>query len=429
MLFSALLMSGRVPSIICAAVAVIFSGVGRPAHAEVEYHLLASSSVGASDNPRAQSDQGAAGIDGFVNVSGQMDLGYVGRVTADRLACGITATSWFQDSQSSSLTQTARLSSAIQAGPLTNIVLRGGETWARLSMVDSAAPTDPQTSGPRPAGDTKFLGLDASESLTAQLGASWRLDQGLDGHWYRPIGAGGSSENKSATLGADIYRVWTRDELGLRTQLGAITSRVSRMSAETGLPESVTANSELAELSLSWQRDWIADLRHSLSAGAVVLRMNGSHVLPAGSASLLWHRTGNEIELRASTGASTNIYVGAAYQRSLVGLRIALPIDRLETLRVLVAADLEHDQSVGAPPESGGKANVAFARFAMQWQPGDMFSFGLEYMFRDQRASALDSGNASPSGGTTTGNSLFSTYRRQMALLTVGIQYPPSERR
>jgi hypothetical protein len=422
-------MAGSTQSILCATLVVLFLGTGRPGRAEVEYHLSASSSVGASDNPRAQSDQGAAAVDGFASVSGQVDLGYVGRLTHDRLACGIMATSWLRNTEASSVTQTLELSSEIQAGPQTNVVLRGGETWARLSMVDTTAPTDPQTSGPRPAGDTQYWGLAAGESLTSQLGASWRLGQGLDGHWYRPTGTGDSSENKGVTLSANIHRLWMRDAVGLQTQLGAITSRVSRTSAETGLPETVTINSELAELSLSWQRDWSVDFRHTMSAGAVVLQMNGSRLLPAGSASLLWHRTGTEIALDASTGASTNIYVGAAYQRSRVGLRGVFPVDRLETLRVLASADLEHDQTVGAPAGTGAAANLALVRFAIHWQPGDMFTFGLEYVFRDQRASATDAGNSSSSPDTTTGSPLFSSYRRQLALLTVGMQYPPSGRR
>jgi hypothetical protein len=399
---------------ICTPMLVLFSALARPGQAELEYHLVAGSQLGASDNPRAQSDLTGAKADGFVTALGQFDLSHVGRLTAERLSYGIMSTSWFRQTQSTSLTQTLRLSSEIQAGPETKLALSAGAMLARLSMIDTTAPIDPQTAGPRPAGDQYFIGVDASETLASQISGAWRVDQTLEGHWYRPLGSAlGSSQNKSATLTADINHTWTRDWAGLRTRLGAITA--SGTTSVAGQTAAVHRTGEFAELALSWQHDWTIDFRHAVAAGAFALRADESRLLPAGSVSLLWHRTGHEIELRAARTADSNVFIGAAFERRLVSLRLALPIDRFELLRVFALADLEHDTTLATSAMSSGSANVVFVHLGISWQPGDMFAFGLEYTFRDQHASQPDAGV-----------SAFSTFRRQTAMLTVRMQYPPS---
>jgi hypothetical protein len=386
--------------------------MGRSGHAELEYRLLASSSVGVSDNPKSLSTDKSAQADGFVSAQGGFQLGHIGRLTQERIAYGIMATAWFRDTEGSSLTHTLKLSSEIQAGPETRITLSGGATLAQLSMVDTAAATDPQAVGLRPAGNQEFVSVDAGEALSWQLGAWWHVDQALQGRLYRPISSNlGSAGNKSLTHDLEIARLWLRDRAGLRSRVGAISASSSALA---GQPVTESRNGEFAELALSWKHDWTPELSHELAAGVFVLRVDETQVLPAGSASLLWRRTGREIELRAASTAESNIYVGSAYERSFVNLSIALPVDRRETLRLLASADLEHDSTAAVSGGSQTTANVFFTRLGLRWQPGDTFAYGLEYTFRDQRASA-------PSSGAS---SLSSTFRRQMAMFTIEMQYP-----
>lgn len=183
-------MMGSPRCLICATIVAILSGLGRPAYAELEYHLLASGSVGASDNPRMQPDTAAPKADGFVSALGQIELDHIGRLTQERLSYGLMGLSWFRDSLGSSVTHTLRLSSDIQAGPTTTVTLSAGAMLAQLSTIDTTAPTDTQTTGPRPAGDQRFVGVDVGEALASEIGGSWRVDQTLQGRLYRPLGSG-----------------------------------------------------------------------------------------------------------------------------------------------------------------------------------------------------------------------------------------------
>jgi hypothetical protein len=394
------------------ATAVAWSGAEGTGYAQLDYRLSAGSAVGVVENPTAQSNQASTRVDGIVSSTAQVDLSYAGRLTVERLGYAISAASYFQSIQSPTLIQILRLASEIQAAAETKITLGAGATLTRLSMVDTTAPADPQTAGPRPAGDAYFVGIDVGETLAWQLTGAWRVDQALGGNWFRRLGdALGSSGNESAALSVGVNHAWTSDSAGLRSRVGVITSGAA--STQSAQPARTNATSEYGELGLSWRRDWRPDLFHTVSAGAFVLRTDKSTVLPGGSVSLLWHRTGYEIELRAGRTAESNIYIGTVYERDSVGLRVGMPIDRLDQLRVLASADVERDTIVGSSTGVGGSADVVFAGLAIHWQPGDMFVFGLDYTFRDQFAASY------------SGNSTLASFRRQTAMVSVGVQYPP----
>lgn len=403
---------GRFPSLPSAAFVVILLGMARSGHAEVEYHVFAGSWVGASDNPAARSDATPVQAAGFVTAQGRLELGHIGRLTQERMAYAIMATSWTGNAQSSALAQTLNLSSAIEAGPATRITLNGAATLTQLSMLDTTAATDPQTVGPRPAGDQKFMSLSAGEALSWQLGGSWSIAQSLDGGMYRPIGsAPGLAANKSLILNAAINHLWQRDSGGLRGRLGAITTDINTQAGPTtpGSPDS-----QFAQLESTWRHEWTAEVTHELSAGVLFLRRDGVRALPAESAAILWRRGGSDIGLRGEQSAGSNIYVGTVYQRSLVSLTIGLPLDRYELLRFLATADLEHDSASAVANGAGGTANIFATHIGVHWMPGNMFTYGLDYTFHDQRASAEGS----------VGASTFASFRRQLVVFTVEAQYP-----
>jgi len=403
-------MAGRLPVVISAATAVSFILSGSVGYARMEYHVVASGAVGASDNPRSQPDQSSNQADGFMAAEGQFDLRNAGRRTTERLGYSITATSWFREIENPYVTQTLGLASEIKLGPETSLTLSGGATLTRLSMVDTSSLSDSQT-GLRPAGNQYFLGIDASESLASQLSAAWRVDQALEGHWYRPWGdALTSAGNKSASLRGALNHTWTRDWAGLQTRVGVATQD----------EQAITSNStsEFGELALSWQHEWTPDLRHTVAAGIAFLHVEEWHPMPAGSASLLWNKNGRNAELRASTGASANYYTGVAYQQSSVGLRVGLPIDRLERFRLAASADLERGRTLASSTTQESAAEVAFLRASAAWAASETLALSLQYTFRYQRAVTTES-------GTDSGAGAFPTLRQQTIMLSVQVQYPP----
>jgi hypothetical protein len=412
MLFSRPSMVGRFPCLSCAVLVLFVLGLGRPGLAELRYRLGAGSSIGASDNPRAQSSSGSSQADGFLTVQGRFQLSHIGPLMLGQIAYGITATTWSRNTRGPTYTQTLRLASELQAGPATRIALTGGAAWARMSNIDTAAPADPQAVGLRPAGDQQFLTFDAGEAFSWQPNSSWRLEQGLQGRLYRPVGSAQMvASNKSLTVDAQVTHLRQQDSYGLRGRAGAITSGNG---TQTGQLVTVSRDSQFAEGALSWRHDWTPDLSHELAAGVFVLRADETRLLPALSAGLGWRRDGSEIGLLAGRTAESNIYIGTAYERSFVTLRMALPVDRLERIRLFADANLEHDSTSAAPVGAQGTANILSARAGLRWQLGEMFGCALEYTFRDQRASATESGP-----------SFFSTYRRHMAVLTIDMNYPP----
>ena len=182
---------------------------------------------------------------------------------------------------------------------------------------------------------------------------------------------------------------------------------------QTGQTTSESMSRTFVEMAMNWHHDWTPDLSHELSAGFFLMQSDGATPLPAGSAGVSWHRFGNEIVLRAGQSAESNIYIGAAYERRFVTLSLGLPINRRETLRLSADTNLEHDSITANSTGGQGSANVFAARVALRWQPGETFTYGLEYSFRDQRAATI-----------ATGTSFFSSFRRQMAMLTIEARYP-----
>jgi len=341
-------------------------------------------------------------------------LDYTGRLSRERAAYAFAAVWWVRGTQSTSLTHMLSLSSVIQSSAATQVTLGGGAMLSQLSLADTVAGSDPLTVGARPAGTREFAAFEAHEAFAWQVNGPWRADQLLDGSLYRPIGdSPGSGQNESLTLGLGIARTWLRDHAGLRTRVGVI--EIGEV-APAGLAVVPGGDSEFAEALLSWKHDWTPNWTSEIGAGALVLRALGSDtaLTPAGSATLAYRYASQELEFRAARTVEPNVYVGAALERDVVSLRAGFPIGRWEAFRLEAMADLEHDSGAGTPGGPTSTANILYLQAGARYQPGSMFILSLQYMFRDQF-----SASAAP------GTSPFSAFRRQTAMFTIEVHYPP----
>ena len=413
-LVCAVFMSGRHPLLACLTCAAALLGMARQGHAQLGYRLSVGSSVGVSDTSGAQTSTGVAPQpDVFAMARASVQLDYPGRLVLDRAAYAFTTTWWIRG-QTWSMSHTLDLSSDIHTSATTQVTLDANATLSQLSLADTVAPADLQTLGARPTGIQEFLSLGAREAFAWQLGAMWRLDQMLDGRLYRPIGSNpGLAQNESLTNALGIARLWLRDQAALRTNVGVIESGEA---APAGLQPIPGHQSELAEVLLSWRHDWTTTWTSELAAGALLLHVPGSYTgpTPAGSATLTYRNTGQELELRAARTVSPNVYVGSALERDLVSVRAGLPIGRWQALHLDGMADLEHDSGVGSLGGPTSSANVFFLQAAARYQqPGNMFMYSLQYTFRDQLSSSA-----------AAGTSLFSAFRQQMVMFTVEVHYP-----
>jgi hypothetical protein len=219
----------------------------------------------------------------------------------------------------------------------------------------------------------------------------------------------GSIDNKALTLDLALTKLWQHDSTGLRGRVGLMTTAGSAQGAQ---PTAGSGYTELAESSLAWGHQWNAEVVQELSAGVLVMRSDQARPMLTAAAAVTWQRPGSTFSGRLARTADYNVMVGTSYQRSVATLAVGLPINRLETMRLIASADVEHDSPVGAPNGSGGSINVFSAQAGMGWQPGDTFAYSLAYTFRDQFAS--DTGD-SPSA--------FSSFRRQTILFTVSAGY------
>jgi hypothetical protein len=328
------------------------------------------------------------------------------------MAYGIAATTWTGNSQRTTVTHTLTLASDLQPSPALKIGLQAGGTLTRLSVLDTVAANDPATAGPRPTSDQQYLNITASELLAWMMTSAWSLNQALNARLYRPIGdtTSGTRENKTADFDLGVTRAWQRDAAGVQTLVGVI----SASAASSDPTASTSLTSEYGQAELTWRHDWTPELSHNLAGGLFFIRTDKVSVLPAGSASIAWRSMGREAELRAARSATTSTYSGVVYVRDIASLRIALPIDRWERLRFASSGSLEHASSSGTSSGLTGSTNIVSVSATLIWKPGDMFSYALDYSFRDQKASADSSG--------------FASYRRQTVLFTVEMGYPPSYR-
>ena len=413
MLVSIEFMAGRLSHIACLAFMAVLLGMARQGHAQLGYRLFAGSSIGISDTSSPAGTTAGPQPDGFVMARAGAQLDYAGRLAQDRAAYSFMATWWLRGTQGSSLTHILNLSSVIQTSAATQVMLGASATLSQLSLGDTVAAANPQTFGAIPAGTQEFAAFDAYDIFAWQLNSAWRLDQMLDGRLYRPIGDNpGTAQNESLVLALGIARTWLRDQAGLRTRVGVIEIGEA---APAGAPVIPGYKGEFAEALLSWRRDWTPTWTSQLGAGAFVLHVPGSNVgpTPAGSATVSYRNTGQELELRVARTVDPNVYVGAALERDLVSLRAALPIGRWQAFHLDAMADLEHDSGAGTLGGPTSTADIFFLQAGASYQPGNMFMFRLQYMFRDQF-----SASAAP------GTSPFAVFRQQTAMFTIEAHYP-----
>jgi len=407
-------MAVRLPHLVCIVCGVVLSWTEGRSYAQLAYRLSAGSSIGISDISGSQSGATpGTQPDGFLMARAGAELDYAGRLAQDRAAYSFVATWWLRGTQGSSLTHMLNLSSVIQSSAATQVTLGASAMLSQLSLGDTVATANPQTFGAIPVGTQEFAAVDANEAFTWQVNSAWRLDQMLDGRLYRPIGDNpGTAQNESLVLALGIARTWLRDQAGLRTRAGVIETGEA---APAGAPVIPGYKSEFAEALLSWRRDWTPTWTSQLGAGAFVLHVPGSYTgpTPAGSATVSYRNTGQEIELRVARTVDPNVYVGAALERDLVSLRAALPIGRWQAFHLDAMADLEHDSGAGTLGGPTSTADIFFLQAGASYQPGNMFMYRLQYMFRDQF-----SASAAP------GTSPFAAFRQQTAMFTIEVHYP-----
>jgi len=109
----------------------------------------------------------------------------------------------------------------------------------------------------------------------------------------------------------------------------------------------------------------------------------GSNVgpTPAGSATVSYRNTGQELELRVARTVDPNVYVGAALERDLVSLRAALPIRPWQAFHL--DAWPTSNMTPARVPLAGPTttADIFFLQAGASYQPGNMFMYRLQYMF------------------------------------------------
>lgn len=408
-------MAGRPQHLACIAFTVVFLGMGRQGYAQLEYRLSAGSSLGVSDISGAASAT-TAGLqpDVFVMARAGAQLSYAGRKVHSLAAYAFAATWWLRGSESSSLSHTLVLSSDIETSAATHTTLGGSAALSQLSLVDSVASADPLTVGARPAGTMQFVAFDAHEAFVWQLNARWRLDQMLAGGFFHPIGQNlGIAQSESLTHSLAITRLWGRDQVGLRTRLGAIKTGQATPVGGTVIPG---REGEFAEALVGWRHDFTPTWSSDLAAGAFVIALSGSDtvVTGAGSAALSYRYIGRELDLRAARTVEPNVFLGAALERDVVSLSVVFPLGRWDALHLNALADLEHDSTAGAPGGPTPTTNILVVSAGATYQPGNMFKYRLEYTFRDQLASAAVAGITS-----------FPSFRRQVVMFTIDVHYPP----
>jgi hypothetical protein len=202
-----------------------------------------------------------------------------------------------------------------------------------------------------------------------------------------------------------VARLWQHDTMGVRGRLGVMKTSGVQATAGSGY-------TEMADSSLVWGHQWNAEVAQELSAGVLIMRNDQASLMPTASASVTWQRPGSTLTGRLAQTAQSSVMVGTSYQRRVATLAVVLPVNRLETMRLVASANLERDTPVGASAGSSGSINVFNAQAGLGWQPGDTFSYSLAYTFRDQFAA--------DAGGNP---SAFSSFRQQTIMFTVSAGY------
>ena len=365
---------------------------GHPARAEVVFELVPDLALGVNDNtvqdmPPVRDSFATAGVGGH--------LRYTGARVTHALGNRLSYSHFFQGRSRDTLTDALTWTSTWDPLAVLQVRLSAGAAVSRVSSVDLGDSSAAVPTGAVP-GYSYYVASTASEAVRFQPTArsaflesltAGRVDY-LDNRPDLPTTTQFTGELRAERLAA-------RDTIYLDARLSDAYTTTTPLNAGTFSE----GHNLVAQLLLGWRRQLSAFWTSELQGGPmVVFRLNGDGIvspswlgslsyqgLPLGG--LAWFAS-----LSVSRSAGLNLFLGQATVSDQALLRLALPLNRRQTIFVTGFTSYLYARQIGADAEGTNNLSRLFDQISsgaaltarMSQHP---FFATLAYTFVDQRGS------------------------------------------
>jgi hypothetical protein len=367
------------------AVASVLCGGAGAARAQVVYQLAPSLGAGVTDNAQVSTAAGAPRQrGGFGTISAAASADYERALSTHALSYLFAYTRFFNRSGPDTLTNTLTWSSSFRMTPRLSLALTAGAVLSRISRVDlnDLTTVTPQAST---GGNTEFLTANASETLSYQPTPLRAYTETIRVSQLNYINAPGSPTNDFIAFQARASWVQGRNTFFIDTQ--ASDSFV--VGAAANASRLASGHSFIAQITAGWERELTPTFTSQIQAGPMsAFRLSSpayAIIAPGGTASLNYQSRPWFASVSVSQAAAPNLFLGEATINRGVLARLALPLNRNETVFVTgfggyIYARLASDQgSLGRLFDqwtTGASLSARFARLPI--------AASLQYTLIDQ---------------------------------------------
>jgi hypothetical protein len=166
-----------------------------------------------------------------------------------------------------------------------------------------------------------------------------------------------------------------------------------------------------------WRHDWSREITSRIEAGAVhviPLSRGGVFWHPAGLAALAYVRDEGSAELSYSHTVQTNLVLGQLVLADEVALRLGLPLDEHDHVRVSSTTGYQRGRLLGADGELETEVDVWLADAGIAWDVEDHVTLSARY----QHVTQVSGADVPP---------LPLSYAKNTVLASVTLKWPPDD--
>ena len=373
------------------ALALTIGAVARPARAEVVLDLIPDLAVGVNDNKVANTPSVR---DEFVTAGVGSQLRYTGARVTHTLGNRLSFSHFFQGRGTDTTTDALTWLSTWDPLAVLQVRLGAGAAVSRVSGVDPGDLTL-GTMGGVAAGNSKYLAINANEAVRYQPSPRFALLESVTAgrvDFLPHDDALPTTDQVAGQLRAE--RLAALDTLYVDARLSDSYATATPLNAGTF----AQGHNLVAQVLFGWRRILSPFWTSELQAGPLlVFRPGGGSILSfAGLASISYQGTAQGTPwfatLNVSRSPAPNLFIGQATITDQVLLRLALPLDRRQTLFVTGFAAYLYARQVGTDLEGTNTLDRLFDQITsgaaltarISQHP---FWAALAYTFVDQRGS------------------------------------------
>ena len=324
-----------------------------------------------------------------------------------------------QHSEAFAVTTHGTWKSLFFVSPVTELQLGAGGQLGTLNALSARSPADQGLVGVVPPGNVDLAGADASEALSHDLDADWRVGQTASSRWLKTTDTSGAADLVTSTIDASGGGSATRSfrEDAFTGDLGASYLVFHNGSASNDQPNQITSRARL-----QWRHDLAPSWSSLLEAGGVAVKATtggGSPITePVGGATLTYTPLWGQAAVSVRRDVAPNLFIAQNTVTDSASANLSLPLPWLRRIKqeptTYFAASGGYTRTRLIDANGGGtqgRFDSWLGDASLQYNPRRNVGFALRYQFVRQ-------------SGDDSSAAVISGFARNTITVSVSLRFP-----